>query len=202
MTTTQQIMAWLGSLSLRQRPRLVTRSDDGYFAFRLFTALMFAVTSLHAHSIHQSTAEAEYNPTTKKLEVSLTVFINDLETALIRQSEREMRLDKTPAAEFDAQILAYLVKTFVVTDAAGKAGKIEWVGRQIDEESKKSGDPAVTLFFEIALPEGLADKTLQHRFFGDLFKDQTNLLHLRSAVGTAELRFTRDDASKRLHPVD
>jgi hypothetical protein len=29
-----------------------------------------------AHSIHQSTAEAEYNPVTRKLEVSLTVFVN------------------------------------------------------------------------------------------------------------------------------
>ena len=85
---------------------------------RSLTVLLFAfVTSLHAHSLHQSTAEAEYNPTTKKLEVSLTVFINDLELALVRQSEREMRIDKTPDAEFDAQIQAYLAKTFVVTDA-------------------------------------------------------------------------------------
>ncbi|MDP1588288.1 MAG: hypothetical protein Q8M07_11120 [Prosthecobacter sp.] len=202
MTTTQQIMVWLGRLCLRRRPQLVTRSGDGYFAFRVFAALVFSITSLHAHSFHQSTAEAEYNPTTKKLEVGLTVFINDLETALIRQSEREMRIDKNPAAEFDAQIQAYLAKTFVVTDAAGKAAKIEWVGRELDAESVKSDDPAVTLFFEIALPDGLTDKTLQHTVFGDLFKDQTHLLHLRSGSHKVELRFTRDNAKKKLLPAD
>ena len=90
---------------------------------------LLAVTCLQAHSVHVSTAEAEYNAKTKKLEVSLTVFVSDLELALIRQSEREMRMDKTPAAEFDAQVVAYLKKTFVVTDAAGKVGKGGKVGK-------------------------------------------------------------------------
>lgn len=160
--------------------------------------LFWTATCLHAHSLHQSTAEAEYNPVTKKLEVSLIVFINDLETALVRQSELEMRLDKTPAAELDAQILNYLTKTFVVTDAAGKTAKIEWVGRQIDEETKKSGDPTVTLFFEIALPGGLADAKMRHAVFCELFKDQVNLLQLRSDSHNVELRFTTEEASKKL----
>lgn len=157
----------------------------------LAVLLFVAASSLHAHSLHQSTAEAEYNAGTKKLEISLTVFINDLETALIRQSEREMRLEKTPSAEFDAQIQAYLAKTFVVTDAAGKTAKIEWVGRQIDEETKKSGDPTVTLFFEIALPDGLVDAHLRHAVFHDLFDDQINLLHLRTGGNGIEMKLTK-----------
>ncbi len=198
MATTQQIMGWLGSLWLRRRPQLVTRSGDGHFALRAFAVLVFAITSLHAHSLHQSTAEAEYNPTTKKLEVSLTVFINDLETALIRQSEREMRIDKTPAAEFDAQIQAYLAKTFVVTDAAGKTAKIEWVGRELDAESAKSGDPTVTLFFEIPLPDGFVDAKMRHSVFCEMFKDQVNLMQLRNSSQRVQLRFTNEEAIKML----
>jgi hypothetical protein len=198
MATTQQIMGWLGNLWLRRCPRLISRERDGYFAFRCFIGIVFSVTSLHAHSLHQSTAEAAYNPATKKLEVSLTVFINDLELALVRQCEREMILDKTPAAEIDGQIQAYLAKTFVFTDAAGKAAKIEWVGRQIDEESKKSGDPSVTLFFEIALPIGLANAKLRHAVFCELFKDEVNLLSLKSGTLKIELRFTQQDESAKL----
>jgi hypothetical protein len=165
---------------------------------RSWAVLLFAfVTSLHAHSLHQSTAEAEYNPKTKKLEVSLTVFINDLELALVRQCEREMRLHKTPAAEFDAQTQAYLAKTFVVTDAAGKAAKIEWVGRELDADSAKSGDPAVTLFFEVPLPQGLDKATLQNLVLCDLFQDQINLLELRNGAKKKELRFRRADPAKK-----
>ena len=164
--------------------------------------LFWTATCLHAHSLHQSTAEAEYNPKTKKLEVSLTVFINDLETALIRQCEREMRLDQTPAAEFDAQIQIYLAKTFVVTDAAGKAAKIEWVGRELDAASAKSDDPAVTLFFEIALPEGLIDTKLQHAVFCEVFKDQANLIHLRIGTKQVEIRYVPDKAAENLSMTD
>lgn len=171
---------------------------------RSLTALFYflAAACLNAHSIHASTAEAEYDPQTKKLEVSLTVFVSDLELALIRQSERELRIDQTPAAEFDTQIQTYLAKNFVVTDAAGKVAKLTWVGREMDADTAKSGDPAVVLFFEVMLPEGLPGHTLKHAVFRELFKDQSNLLHLRDGAHQAELRFTPDRMSSSLAVPD
>ena len=153
---------------------------------------------LHAHSVHTSTAEAEYNMQTKKLEVSLTVFVSDLELALVRQSEREMKIEKTPPAEFDAQIQAYLAKTFVVTDAAGKVAKMEWVGREMDEESEKSGDPAVVLFFEVEVPEGVKGAAVRNSVFLEVFKDQINLLQLRDGGQKTEIRFMHEHSSKEL----
>lgn len=159
---------------------------------------LLAVTCLQAHSVHVSTAEAEYDAKTKKLEVSLTVFVSDLELALIRQSEREMRMDKTAAAEFDAQVMAYLEKTFVVTDAAGKAGKMTWVGREMEKESEKSGDPAVVLFFEVEVPGGVEGKTLRCAVFGELFGDQVNLVEMRSGGRKVEMRFGGEELVKLL----
>ncbi|MCX6849003.1 MAG: hypothetical protein NTY98_08785 [Verrucomicrobia bacterium] len=159
---------------------------------------LVVATCLHAHSIHSSTAEAEYNAMTKKLEVSLTVFVSDLELALIRQCEREVRIDKTPAAEFDAQVQAYLAKTFAVTDAAGKVAKMEWVGREMDEASAKSGDPAVVLFFEMEVPEGMVGTTVRNAVFWDLFKDQINLMQMRDGDKKVEIRFTSEHSSKGL----
>jgi len=153
---------------------------------------------LHAHSLHQSTAEAEYNAKSRRLEVSLTVFINDLELALIRQCEREIRIHKTPAAEFDTQTQAYLARTFIVRDATGKAGRIAWVGRELDAASAKSEDPAVTLFFEVALPGSPADIRLKHAIFHDFFKDQVNLLLLRDGTRRTELRFTSGQPELKL----
>lgn len=160
---------------------------------------MFLMASgLQAHPLHQSTAEAEYNAKTKKLEVSLTVFINDLELALIRHSERLMSLEKTPVEDFDAQVQSYLAKTFVVTDATGKASKIEWVGREVDAGVAKSGDPTVTLFFAVPLSGGVAEAILHHAVLCDLFKDQANLLHLRDGLRKAELQFSTPNTTKSL----
>jgi hypothetical protein len=170
---------------------------------RVLPAILFLLLAacLHAHSIHTSTAEAEYNPQTKKLEVTLTVFISDLELAIIRQSERDLRINKTPAAEFDVQIQAYLARTFVLTDAAGKVAKIAWVGREMEADSAKGGDPAVRLFFEMKLPAGLHGLSLRFAVLNDLFKDQTNLLHLRHGSHQSEWRFVRDEPLKALSPL-
>lgn len=167
---------------------------------RTLTAFFYFLTvaCLHGHEVHASTAEAEYNLRTQKLEVSLTVFISDLELALIRQSEREMRIDKTPAAEFDAQVAAYLRKTFVVTDAAGKTANMTWVGREMEKESAKSGDPAVVLFFEVEMPGGVEGKSLRCAVFGELFKDQINLLLVKVGRKSTELRFQQGALEQRL----
>lgn len=175
---------------------MLTMAD---FSLHAFCAVLCAVTSLHAHTLHQSTGEAEYNPATQKLEVSLTVFINDLELALIRQSERVLYFDKTPAAELDAQIRAYLDKTFVVTDGLGKTAKLQWLGRVTEAQNAKSDDPSVTLFFEVPLPKGLGGTKLEHTLLHDLFKDQTNLLHLRQGSLRQGLRFTLQEASRQLN---
>lgn len=166
---------------------------------RLTLLLTLACGSwLHAHSLHQSTTEAEYNPVTKKLEVSLTVFINDLELALMRHSEKLLSFEKTPADQFDAVILDYLIKSFVLVDTTGKPAALEWVGRETDTESAKSNDPAVTLYFELPVSGGLAGCSLRHTVFGNIFKDQINLLHLKSGSHSLQLSFAHEDAPKKL----
>lgn len=153
---------------------------------------------LLAHSLHQSIAEAEYNAQTKKLEISLTVFINDLETALIRRAERDLRIERTPSSVFDAQIVAYLGAVLNLTDAAGHPAKLEWLGRQVDVETQKSSDPTTTLFFQFTLPKGLADAKLQHALFCELFADQVNLLLLKDGATKRSMRFISGDTAKSL----
>ncbi len=160
--------------------------------------LLFAASSLQAHAVHQSRAEVEYNAKTHKLEVSLTVFCNDLELALIRQSEREISLVKSPAAEVDAQIRLFLTGHFMIADAKGVLAPIEWIGRQDEAASAASGAPEVTLFFEIPLPDGLVGSSLKQIVFCDHFADQLNLVHLRSGTQSTELRLTKGEPMKRL----
>lgn len=168
-----------------------------YLAACLLLSFMGSSAAL-AHDIHRSVAEAEYNATKKKLEVSLTVFVNDLEVALIRQAEREMSLAKTPTKVVDAEIQRFLAQHFVVVNAAKQTASLEWLGRQIETGTEASSDPQVTLFFEVPLPDGMNNSTLKNSVFVDHFADQLNLVHLRSGTRSTELRFTKTDATKPL----
>ncbi len=153
---------------------------------------------VQAHSLHQSTTEAEYNPVTQKLEVSLTVFINDLELALMRHSEKLLSFEKTPAEQFDTVIRDYLTTCFVLTDGDGKRATIDWLGREKDEESAKSNDSAVTLYFEMPVTGDLTAWSLRHAVFGNIFKDQVNLMHLKTGGRDVQMSFKAEDGAKRL----
>jgi hypothetical protein len=73
---------------------------------------------------------------------------------------------------------------------------MEWVGREMDAESAKSGDPAVVLFFEVGMAEGVKGARLRHAVLLDVFRDQMNLLHLSDGTGQAELKFTTDQPAR------
>jgi hypothetical protein len=165
----------------------------------LVTLLLLLSLQAFGHALHQSTAEAEYNPQTKKLEVSLRVFASDLELALIRHSEQMISLDKTPAKELDPVIQAYLASVFILKTADGKPTPIEWVGKQTEPASRPGDDDAVTLFFEIPLPAGLQGYELQHTVLCECYQDQVNLLRLRDGVKQRELRFTRESVVRKLN---
>lgn len=160
--------------------------------------LLMSVACLQAHSLHQTTAEAEYNAVTQKLEVSLTVFINDLELALIRQTERRISFETTPPHELDAAIHAYLGTTLVLTNAQGQVAKLEWVGREADASTAKSSDPTATLFLQVAQPQGLNHTQLRHAIFTELFPDQVNLICIKNAALKKELKFTSATLSQML----
>lgn len=151
------------------------------------------------HALHQSTADAEYNAETKKLEVSLRVFASDLELALIRHSERMVSLDNTPAKELDPAIQAYLASVFIVKNTDGKPAPIEWVGKQTEPASRPGDDDTVTLFFELPLPAGLQGCELQHTVLCECYQDQVNLLLFRDGAKQRELRFTRESVAQKLN---
>ncbi|MEN3940433.1 DUF6702 family protein [Prosthecobacter sp. SYSU 5D2] len=160
--------------------------------------LLLAGPGLQAHPVHQSQAQAEFNLETRKLEVSLTVFINDLEQVLTNHSGQKLSFEKTEAALFDAQVQMYLAETFVLKDGTGNVATMEWLGRELEPGSEKSAEPEVTLFFELSLPHGIPGSTLRHTLFCEVFEDQSNLLRFTTGTKKIVWCFLKGDGEKPL----
>jgi hypothetical protein len=145
-----------------------------------------------AHPIHTSYAEADFRPETKKLEVALRVYPDDLETALTARAGKKITLEHTPPPSFDILLLDYLRATFLIHAADGTTPTIHLVGREL-----KDRDQHLWIYFECSLPSGLAGTRLSHRFLRDAFPEQLNALRL-GKNGTTALFF--NDAEKELSP--
>ena len=166
----------------------------------LTASLLLLTSAAMAHDLHQSTGEAEYDATTKKLEVSLTFFAPDLELALIRFSERQISLHDPMPARADSVIKDYLKQAFVIKASKGTPAVMTWVGREFEPASSPLDEERVTVYFEVALPSGLERLGLTHSALHSCFADQMNLLSLRVGKMKTELSFTNANPTKPLLP--
>ncbi len=153
--------------------------------------LLLSIASLaSAHELHSSTGEAEFKADPPRIEVSLTLFADDLELALMRHTERLLRFGTTPAAEIDKALKTYITEHFIVRTTQGIRAPLRWLGHEAPAARLKGPDPEVGLYFEILLPDTSSPCSLRHDLLTGLFKDQEHLLHVKDGASTCTLRFS------------
>ena len=132
-----------------------------------------------AHPIRTSFAEADFRPETKKFEIALRVYPDDLEAALTARAGQPISLARTPPPAFDLALLAYLRATFLLRAADGTTPTLHLVGREL-----KDNDQHLWIYFECNLPVGLAGTRLSHGVLRDAFPEQLNALRVGKAGKT------------------
>ena len=155
-----------------------------WFRTALLAGAVAAAPPLAAHAIHTSVAEADYNAATRRLEVSLRVFIDDFEAALSVHARRRLALATTPTAEFDAAAREYLAATFTVRTPDGQLAPLQWVGREVRDASNE-----LWFHFEVALPGGVEGCRVHHRALGEQFPGQINSVRVRDGARRLTLVF-------------
>ena len=157
----------------------------------LLAGLVAAAPPLAAHAIHTSVAEADYNAATRRLEVSLRVFIDDFEAALSVHARRRLALATTPPAEFDAATRAYLTGAFTVRTPDGQLAPLVWVGREV-----RDAENELWFHFEVPLPGGIEGCRVHHRALGEQFPTQINSVRVRDGERRVTLVFLARQTEK------
>ena len=147
-------------------------------------ACAWLVTPAAAHPVHTSSAEADYNRTTRKLEISLRVFADDFEAALAALAGETVSLEKSPPATVDALARAYLTAHFIVKNRDGVLASQHWIGRELKDATNE-----LWLHFEIDLPGGVDGLRLDYAVLKELHSDQLNSVRVRDGPRTRILTF-------------
>ena len=122
-----------------------------------------------AHPFHVSFAEAEWNAETKRLEVALKLSPIDLENAVRRHSQKQVRLEQVEASE--AFVQAYL-KDHLRVRQEKKPISLKWVGYEVNPKD-------AWIYFEVPLPKGVEGIEIANTvLFGDVL-GQVNYMSIR-----------------------
>ena len=175
--------------ALRLVRRLLTQSVPRR-ATSLFALAVLPCVAL-AHPIHRAIAEADYNREKQTLQVALRVYADDFQDALSAHAKKKISLEKTPAAEVDMAIRAYLIERFTVKSADGTLADQKWIGREL-----RDAENELWLYFEVPLRGGIDGAKIHHGLLGEHFGDQLNSVQIRDGTRKVTLVFLPNHREK------
>lgn len=153
--------------------------------FSFFLSLI--MTALHP--LHVSVTEIKFDPKDRELEITVRIFLDDLEEA-IRQDRKLPSLDITnPGTGLTTdQLVSTYLSTRLTTKVDNKTAAIKYLGHEID------GDAIVVYAYAPGVKK-LKSIEVYHSTITEVYEDQSNLVHITLGEKTRSLRLMRDTTS-------
>lgn len=139
--------------------------------------LLQILTLWLAHDIHLTKAQVEFNQSDQAVQVSMHIFLDDLETVIKNETgyadKMHLGTEKEVAAG-DSLLVAYLSNHFTVT-VNEQPLILSYLGKENSEDLL-----AVWCYFEFSLPkEKITQVRLTNDVLTELYDDQQNIVSLK-----------------------
>ena len=132
--------------------------------------LLLLPFTLQAHKFYTSVTQLDFNISEKCFQVTMNVFIDDLEAALTQENKQVVKW-KSDQPALNTLLLKYLNKHFNVKLNKKPGGQFRLIG------TKEQKD-LLTIFFEIPVAKALKNIEITDTFLMDKFPVQSNIVNL------------------------
>lgn len=140
-----------------------------------YICVPFRMWGNDVHDIHICLTELKFNETSSSFQVSIKIFIDDLELAISKEGTSGLFIG-TPkeTADANAFIEKYLNKHFKI-DLEGKPLEMVFLDKEVSEDLQ-----AIWCYVQFAAQPGRGKKcTLSNDILFSLFEDQRNIMDIR-----------------------
>ncbi len=127
------------------------------------------------HEFHLSKCDIHYSAEESALQISLRIFIDDLEEAIAKVlKEENLKLcTSKEAANADSILTKYLAETFLIS-VDDKMYEIEFVGKEVSEDLL-----AVWCYFEVVNVVPQNNIQVENKILIETFDDQSNVVAMK-----------------------
>ena len=132
--------------------------------------LLLLPFTIQAHKYYTSVTQLDFNPTEKCFQVTMNVFVDDLEAALTQENKQVVKW-KSDQPALNTLLLKYLNKHFNVKLNQKPASQFRLIG------TKEQKD-LLTIFFEIPVDKAVKNIEITDTFLMDMFPIQSNVVNL------------------------
>ncbi len=185
------------------------RSIHWVYCFSLLVCFALAtIAEAVVHPFHISTAEIEFNPATKRLEIGLKCQSSDFERALAKLAGKKLDIEKDP--QVDDLATRYLSDNFYLataqTETKDKSASTDIVRevppppkQPIKFVGKELQTTWIWLYFEMDVPAGDDPLVLVNRVLCEVNAGQINTCLIRYAGKRDAVKTTNSKPSQPFH---
>ncbi|WP_367390952.1 DUF6702 family protein [Lewinella sp. LCG006] len=144
----------------------------------IFSLFFLEVPLADLHEFHVSRARIEYAGDAKEWQISLHIFIDDLEAALAEKGTKDLFLGTArEQATADEYLQAYLQRYFKLYNGDQQL-QWEWLG-------KETSDDLTAFWIYLYVPNARPDQPLKvhNKILLDMYRDQQNMVQVKGAKG-------------------
>ena len=145
----------------------------------IFSLFFLEVPLAEVHEFHVSRARIEYAQDAQEWQISLHVFIDDLEKALAEKGTKELFLGTAREATTADEYLETYLRRYFKLYHGDQQLHWQWLGKETSED-------LTAFWIYLYIPDANPGQPLrvQNKILLDMYSDQQNMVQVRGAKGT------------------
>lgn len=154
----------------------------------LFTHFLAVFISVNFHAYYVSVSEIYHNPKNNSLEISMKIFIDDLEVAIRKFEDSDMTIsDKGDRVGTKNSIEAYLLNGFQI-EVNKKPVDMHMIGYELEND-------AILCYIEVNKVQEISTITIRNSIICEVYEEQINLTHFQYKGQLKSLKTTKNTPS-------
>lgn len=159
---------------------------------KIFLVILISILSEFVHPLHVSVTEIEMDEKDRALEITMRVFIDDVEQTL-RKKQNQPSLDVLNIKNgltLDQMMSMYLQDHFKVS-LDNKPQKIKYLGHEVEDET-------FIFYNEVSAVKKWKAIQIQNDIIMETHNDQSNLVHVKVKDNIKSMRLTNENPTDKL----
>lgn len=159
---------------------------------RFFLILIFPlVSATSAHKFYVSITKIEYVKEKNSIQIITKIFTDDMEKALRQRYDRSISLDTKKETEAADEDLKKYILQKIKVKVNGKPVQLNYIGKEYDTDM-------VVAYMEITEVKDLKTIEIENKVLMEVFPEQQNIIHLKTAKSRRSLILDKDQPSGKL----
>ncbi len=149
-----------------------------------FIQYMLLAIGMQIHPFYVSVCEIYHNPRTEALEISMKIFIDDLELAIQKSADANFKIsESSDKSVIEKEVEKYLENKFII-EIDSKIPEKKLIGFELDKD-------AIICYIEIKNIKQISNIRIYNSILTEVYEDQINLTHFQYRDQLKSLKTTK-----------